>query len=276
MRPVNLIPPEERRGTRASSRTGQLPYLIIGLMAVVLVVVAALTLTNKQISDRESEKATLTAEEAQARATADALAPFAEFARLSEARSATVTSLAQSRFDWVRVLRELSRVLPDDVWLTGLSGSVSADSGGGAGALANGLNVPTLAITGCAAGHEGVAGFLEALKDIDGVTRVGVSSSERGEQSGGEGGSSDGGAGNCRTRSFISGFDVTVAFDSAAVPAATGTAPAPAPTASSTGEAASDPQVADAEQQEQQVRDSTDEQTGKATNAANIVPGVTR
>ena len=31
---------------------------------------------------------------------------------------ATVTSLADSRFDWERVMRELSLVLPADVWLT--------------------------------------------------------------------------------------------------------------------------------------------------------------
>ena len=37
----------------------------------------------------------------------------------------TVSSLAQSRFDWERVLRELSLVIPEDVWLVKVTGTVS-------------------------------------------------------------------------------------------------------------------------------------------------------
>ena len=42
MRPVNLIPPEERRGSTAPSRTGVLSYLVVGVLAVVLVAVSAI------------------------------------------------------------------------------------------------------------------------------------------------------------------------------------------------------------------------------------------
>jgi Tfp pilus assembly protein PilN len=273
MRPVNLVPPEERRGDRAPSRTGALPYVIVGLLACAVAAVAVLALTNKQIDDRKAEKTALEAEEAQARATAEALAPYAEFAQASEARVATVTSLAESRFDWVRVLKELSLVLPDDVWLTTLNGSVSsAVTAEGKSALAEGLDVPTLSITGCATGHDAVAAFVETLKDIDGVTRVGVTPSERGIDS--ETGTGGEGTGSCRTREFIAGFELAVAFDAAAVPAA---AAAPAvPPAPADEAVVSDPQVADAQQQEQEARDSASEQTEKAHNSAEIIPGVTR
>ena len=59
---------------------------------------------------------------------------------------------------------------------------------------------PALELSGCATGQEAVAGFVTALKDIDGVTRVGVEvlgAARRGQrlgQPGGEGGSDD-----CRT-----------------------------------------------------------------------------
>jgi Tfp pilus assembly protein PilN len=233
-----------------------------------------LALTNKQISDRTAEKASLQAEEAQAQATADALAPYAEFAQESSARSATVTSLAQSRFDWVRVMKELALVLPDDVWLTSLSGSVSAGGAGeGSSGLAEGLEVPTLSLKGCATGHDAVAAFIETLEDIDGVTRVGVASSQRSdESSAGAGGG--GGSASCQTRNFIATFDIAVAFDAATVPAA---AAAPAlPAEPSDSAVVSDPQVADGQQQEQQARDDTTEQTDKAGNAADIIPGVAR
>ena len=41
---------------------------------------------------------------------------------------------------------------------------------------------PALEVNGCATGQDAVAGFVTALKDIDGVTRVGVESSELGEE----------------------------------------------------------------------------------------------
>jgi Tfp pilus assembly protein PilN len=273
VRPVNLIPPEDRRGDRAPSRTGAIPYVIVGLLAFAVAAVAVLALTNKQISERKAEKTALEAEEAQTQARADALAPFAEFAQASEARVATVSGLAESRFDWVRVLKELALVLPDDVWLTGLTGSVGAGtSAEGTNSLAAGLEVPTLSITGCATGHDAVAAFIQTLEDIDGVTRVGVSFSERGNSS--DSGGSGEGSGSCQTRNFIAGFEIAVAFDSASVPAAA--AAAAAPTAPAPATAAPDSGVADAQQQEQQVRDSSAEQSENADNAAQIIPGVTR
>ncbi|MFL5869740.1 MAG: PilN domain-containing protein [Solirubrobacterales bacterium] len=275
MRPVNLIPPEDRRGERAPTRTGPFPYAILAVLGVALFAVAAITLANKQISDRKAEKSSLEAQRAEAQARADALGPYAEFASTTQARMATVTSLAQSRFDWVRVLRELSLVLPDDIWLTDLTGAANAggettQSSSSGGSLTEGLAVPTLSIAGCGTGHDAVAEFVEALKDIDGVTRVAVESSERGDDSGdsGGGGASD----SCQTRNFIAKFQIDVAFDSAAVPAATGALPADPSTATTVPDA----QVSDAQGQEQQARDSITQQTGKARNATDIIPGVAR
>jgi Tfp pilus assembly protein PilN len=268
MRPVNLIPPEDRRGDRAPARTGAIPYALLGVLAVALFAIAAVTLANKDISDSKAEKASLEAEQADAEARADALAPYAEFALRSSARRATVTSLAQSRFDWDRVLRELSLVLPDDIWLTSLGGSASAeDSTGESSALAAGLQVPTLSIQGCGTGHEAVAEFIETLEDIDGVTRVGIASSERGttEDAG------SGASASCQTRNFIAKFDVAVAFDAASSTAAA-VPPATVPEAATP----TDANLADAQAESQQAVDSTTEQTEKARNAAEIVPGVAR
>jgi Tfp pilus assembly protein PilN len=279
VRPINLIPPEERRGDRAPLRTGALPYVVIGALIAALAAVAAVVLTSNQISDRKTEVATLTAQQAAAEARADALTPYADLAKLSIARSATVTSLAQSRFDWDRVLRELALVLPDDVWLTQLSGTVAPDVN-----VENAAQVqirsqapgPALSIVGCATSHDGVAEFLQALRDIDGVTRVGIVADERRDSTAGSGGSSDtGGAGaDCRTRGFISRFEVVAAFDAVAVPPTADSAPDEAtPTATAPGD---DGGVSSAQAQEQQVRDSTAQQTDKAHEAVNIIPGVVR
>ena len=236
MRPVNLIPPEERRGEKAPLRTGPLVYVIVGLLAFALIGVTSVVLTSNKIADRKNEVASLKSQVAEAKATAERLSGYSDFAAMQEARQQTVTSLASSRFDWERVLRELAILTPSDVWLTDMSasaapassGSSSSSSGGTSSAL-QGVTGPSLDIQGCAEGHEAVAGFLSALRDIDGVTRVAVISSDRTSDEGSGASSSsssaDAGGVSCSSFSSISTFDVAVAFDgadpaAAAVPAA--------------------------------------------------------
>lgn len=235
MRPVNLIPPEERRGEQAPLRSGPLAYILVGALVAVLAGVTALVLTNNQISEREGEIAKLEREDASTAAKAERLAPYIQFQTLSEQRVATVASLADSRFDWERVMRELALVLPSDVWLVGLDASASSSSGGGgggSGGLRGAVPGPALELSGCAKGQEGVASFVTVLKDIEGVTRVGVQSSELPDKGSGEDGGGGGGdsGGECRTRKFIAKFEVVVAFDAAPVPLASEASAAPVAT----------------------------------------------
>lgn len=239
MRPVNLIPPEQRRGERAPLRSGPLPYLLVGVLALALVAVSALVLTGNQIKDREAEVAGLEVREAEARARAESLSAFAQFASVSEARFATVSSLARSRFDWERVLRELALVIPDDVWLVSLTASVSGEvalEGGGDSSLRSEVDGPALSLIGCGESHEAVAGFIEALKDIDGVTRVGTASSELGGESSASGSTSDGSGEDCQTRDFIAKFEVVAAFDGVEVAEVPAPVPAPPPASEPPGE----------------------------------------
>lgn len=228
MRPVNLIPPEQRRGDRAPLRAGLLSYAIVAVLALALLAVTGLVLTGNQIKEREAEVANLEVREAEARARAESLSAFAQFASLSEARFQTVSTLAQSRFDWERVLRELSLVLPEDVWLVSLSGTASPEVnvGDSSTSLRGEVPGPALTLVGCGAGQEAVAGFIEALKDIDGVTRVGVASSEQPSESAGGGDGSD--TAECRTRDSLAKFELVAAFDEVPVEVPD-LAPAPPP-----------------------------------------------
>lgn len=245
MRPVNLIPSEERSGERRPMRGGPLAYVIVGALAAAVLGVALLTTTNNQIADSKAEIATLQSETATAEARAQALSAYTQFHGLHQQRVATVTSLADSRFDWQRVMRELSLILPGNVWLTNLTGTASPEvtvEGGGGISLRSSISGPALEITGCAVSQEAVAGFIQALKEIDGVTRVGLPSSELGE-SGGGAASGDGSAasGTCQTHEFIAQFQLVVAFDAAPVAATSaegeGEAIAPAaPEATTTSE----------------------------------------
>ena len=235
MRPVNLIPAEDRRGDQAPLRRGALAYIVLGALTLLLVGVIALVLVGNQVSERETDLATLRGEDAATAAKAAKLASYTEFRGLSEARVETVQSLADSRFDWERVMRELALILPSDVWLVNLTATATpgADVGGGSGGGGSGGDLrgqiagPALELSGCAAGQTSVAGFVTALEDIDGVTRVGVQSSQLPDKESGAGSSSGGGGGSgggddCRTREFIAKFEIVVAFDAAPVPADAG------------------------------------------------------
>lgn len=263
MRPVNLIPPEARRGQRAPLRAGLSSYALVAALVMAVAAVTAVVLTGNSISEKEAELAALEAEKETAQAEATALAPYAEFAALRDQRQLTIDALAESRFDWERVLRELALVLPGDVWLTRVSGSASEDANveGADDALRAGSSGPALSLTGCGASQEAVAGFAAALEDIDGVTRVGVAKSERP--------SAEGGAGDddCRTRDFIARFEMTAVFD--AVPPPPSAAPVPAPTTPDGG-------VAEASATAQAAEASAAEQTEEAQQATNLIPGAAR
>jgi len=223
MRPVNLIPLEERRGEQRPLRSGPLAYILLGALVAVLVGVTALVLVGNQIEEHEAQIVQLKREDKAAAAKAARLSAFVEFRNLAEQRVETVSSLADSRFDWERVMRELALILPDDAWLTGLTASASADAGvsGSDSGLRGAVAGPALELNGCASGQESVAGFVTALKDIEGVTRVAMQSSELPDAPTDEGGEGGGGNGEeCRTRDFIAKFEIVVAFDAAPVPVA--------------------------------------------------------
>lgn len=232
MRPVNLIPSEERPGERRPMRGGPLAYVVVGALAAAVIGVAVLAVTNNQISESKAEIARLEGETAKVESRAAALDAYTQFHSLREQRLATVTSLADSRFDWQRVMQELALVLPGNVWLTNLTGtagpSVSVE-GAGSVALRSTIPGPALEMTGCATGQEAVAEFVQALKDIDGVTRVGVQSSTLGDS--GTGGGSGGGSSSCQTQKSIAQFQLVAAFDAAPVTNAGEEGEAPPPEA---------------------------------------------
>ncbi len=205
MRPINLIPEEQRRTRGPSAPGGPLAYLVVGALVVLLVGVVVLVLTSNQISDREGEVAALQAEKASASAQAQELSAYTSFQQVAEQRTRTIAELANGRFDWARVIKQLSLTLPPNVYFTNLSGS----AGGGEGGGAEGIAGPSLTIAGCAPGQDAVAGFVASLKQIDGVTRVGLQQSQVGESEGGTNGASACSVGRKAQ------FDIVVAFDEA-------------------------------------------------------------
>ena len=279
MRPVNLIPPEERRGESAPSRKGILAYAIVAVLAVALVAVCASVFLDKQVADREAEEAVLQAQVTEAQARADSLSSFVSFQELHDARVITIDQLARSRFDWERVLRELSLVIPEHVWLTSMSGSVAGAAEGSESELSGSITGPSLVLSGCGRSHRDVARFVAAMKDIDGVTRVVATDSAKTETveataptGGGDPAPQTGD--NCQTRSTVPQFNLIAAFDGVVTEAADPTVPV-APVADGTEPAPAEAGDDVAAQQGQNAGAAGDVAAaeGEAQSATNLVPG---
>ena len=255
MRPVNLIPPEDRRGDRAPLRAGALSYIVVGACAAVLVAVLALVLTQNSITDRENEIAELEVARDAASERAAALAPYAEFASLQEQREQTIISLAESRFDWERVLRELALVIPANVKLDDLDAATAGDAG-----VSSAENVgsgPALMMSGCTGSHDDVAAFVAALEDIDGVTRVGLETSAKVTEAGPGGAATATEENGCQPGQ--TGFTLLATFDGVILAAPVEPTPPAASTATAPAET-----------------NSTEEQVEESQSAANLIPGAGR
>jgi len=193
VRAVNLLPREPKLGRKRLSVVAQLaigaPFVVAGLVA------AGYLLASSSVNER---KTTLDA----ARAELAALPPPIEqpqanlqLALLRDQRVAALATALQSRLAWDRILREISAVLPGDVWLTNLSGNgivaqpapATTASTGATGAPPPAVPAPTagpVTFAGYTYSQEGVARLLGRLAVIPALQDVKLLSSTRSSVSG--------------------------------------------------------------------------------------------
>jgi Tfp pilus assembly protein PilN len=187
MKAVNLLPNDQRgvakakpAGAPKSEPTGSAfgAFMVLGAMAFAVLAVAAYVMAGNTVKEREAELARVKAESTAVQSQLSALKPYADFQTVAAQRVATVTQLAQGRFDWEQALRDLSRALPSDVRLKSLRGSVAGSSGGG-NTLRGALQSPAIELSGCTKSQSRVATMMSRLRAVRGVTRVSLSKSEK-------------------------------------------------------------------------------------------------
>lgn len=260
MRPVNLIPKEERRSDSAfAGRSGGAVYIVLGVLAACVVAVLAVVLTSNGVTDRKDEVADLKRKQATAETKATALRPYGTFVDLQQKRLETVDSLVNSSFNWGTVVRSLAKTIPTDVWLVSVKGTVAPgieldSTGTGSGGSLDGLRAnapaPAVELIGCTYSQDRVARMMVDMRNIPDVTEVVLGKSERPESTqqaaptstgGGGGGSS----GECRTKYNITKFEILVVLGDAPTvatdAAAGGSAPSAVAQAQSTASSSSQP-----------------------------------
>jgi Tfp pilus assembly protein PilN len=262
VRPVNLIPPDQRKGAaRAAGAVNAPPirvYVLLGVLGVALLGVLALVLTTNQINSKTEELAKVQSQEQGVKQVADALRPYGQFAQVQQARRLQIESLVSGRFNWERSLRQLARAIPSNVWLLDLSGTsspaIDVESAGGGGGLTNlreKADAPAFSLTGCTYSQHAVARMMTRMQNLDDVTDVQLAKSARKDEQDTGGGtavaqtSSDQQAAaqdsaDCVGSARITKFDLLVVFGGApgaSTQGTTGDAGAPTSTAQSLGTA---------------------------------------
>jgi Tfp pilus assembly protein PilN len=205
VRPINLLPPRYQRARATGKRSG-IAYAAVGVMAVLLLMLVLFVVTTNGISDAHDQTAKAKAEQQTADARLGDLQAYGDFASMKASREAAVTSLADARFDYERVMREMALVLPHNTYLTNFAAATSGDSSAASGAAATTTATagtatssdPSLTVSGCAPSHQGVATAVVRLRQLHNVTDVNLSNSTKGGSAGATGSSASSGGAGCK------------------------------------------------------------------------------
>lgn len=166
MRAVNLLPRDDGRQGKPKQNN---PLLVGGVAGTVLLtaILAAWFLTaSAGVADNQKRR-----DAAQAELAATPVPPPTTpgTTALDQEKSSRISALSSAlagRLAWDRVLREVSLVLPDEVWLTSLSAQAPT------GAAASPTASAGFAINGRTYSHDGVARLLARLSLVPHLSNV--------------------------------------------------------------------------------------------------------
>jgi len=178
MKAVNLMPRDARSAARAGDHSGATVYVLLAGLGALVVLAAMWATAGKQVGERTAKLERTNAAIEVAEKRAQGTAAYVTFRQLAANRIGTVKTLSTTRFDWAHAMREISRVLPADAWLTSLSGA-SGSSDAAPTPASSAAPAPVVTLVGCTRSQAKVARLLARLRAIDGVRRVSLKSSEK-------------------------------------------------------------------------------------------------
>jgi Tfp pilus assembly protein PilN len=212
VKPVNLIPQDQRR-RGASDSGGKGAPIALGVLAALLAMVVGYVLTSNTVTERKDQTKAASAEADRVEAQAGQQNSYADFAQIAQTRMQSVAQVASTRFDWERFMRELSRIMPEGSWLQSADASVTGQATSG-GSTPSGPTTPAATVTpqpaatliGCTPGQDDVARMMVRLGQLHRVDDVKLNESTEGE------GDQDASLSNCGERYT---FNLTVQFTAA-------------------------------------------------------------
>lgn len=174
MRAVNLLPREEVRPSFGSASRRVAIGASTGFALISVALAAMVISAGSVVASKQQTLDGLRADAAELQPVA--VTPAEDDSTLVSEKSARIGALASAlagRIAWDRVLREISLVLPGDVWLTSLQAQSPKPVAAGPGApVVNGLT-----LTGSTYSQAGVARFLSRLAVVRSLSDVALQSS---------------------------------------------------------------------------------------------------
>ena len=171
MKRIDLLPPEAR--VKASRERGLL-YAILIIVAVVVALGLVYMQQNSTVSSKQTEVDGLNSETQAEQQKAAALAPYAQIQSTRVAMTATASSIYQAGVPWSTILQELSLVIPENVRLTHVTGTVPPAMIPGGAAPVAGTAATTTDVTfmGTSYTHKDVAEFMTRLGLIPQLSNI--------------------------------------------------------------------------------------------------------
>jgi Tfp pilus assembly protein PilN len=188
---VNLLPREVKQRQVVRRRTGMIA--VLGAL-VIGVIIALWFLQGVRLHKLDDQVAAQEATNAQLQAQVDSLQKFADQKANLDQRKAVLQSALVNTVEWSNVLDTLSRIEPDTMWLSSLSGTVTASS------VASGETVPppgttetpttdligSIQFQGNALDTSTISLWLTELEAVKGWVNPWVSSAQKADASGTE------------------------------------------------------------------------------------------
>jgi len=172
---INLLPPEVRR----RQRTRRQVALVVVVGVVILALLGVLFLFQQL--KLNGLRRDLAAQEQVNEDLRRQIAELSEFDQLQRELAASEQLFSQLMADevrWSAVLRDISLVIPGDVWLDSLDASLQTAAEGETGTVTQGL-IGQISMSGFGLSHRSVALWLTRLEDVQGFVNPWASNSQQ-------------------------------------------------------------------------------------------------
>jgi Tfp pilus assembly protein PilN len=180
MRAVNLLPGQDS----GDSKAPPVPIIAACVGSVVVVAVLAMMFlsASSQVAHQRSALQRLQAEYTAIPSPPAPSPVVSELPQQRQGRTAALAIVLGQRVAWDRLLREVSQVVPSDVWLTNLNAQAPAST---AAAAATSTATPQgFSVDGCTYSQDSVARFLARLALVPDLTGVTLAKSAASSSSG--------------------------------------------------------------------------------------------
>lgn len=166
---INLLPPEILERRKAEKRIG---WVALAAVLVAVVLAGVFALGYFRLQGKQDELASIQQQVQSTNAQAAQLAIFEDRAAELEVRRTTADTALAGRRNWPRLFRELSLVLPSDIWIETLTAEQAA------GIEMTGWAVDAPSDTPDA-GHKSMAKLLVRLADLEQLNNVWLTGSTK-------------------------------------------------------------------------------------------------